>query len=76
MPKFVASRTLRQPTWNRNGAQRTPRHGGEGTKGPRRDILKFGTGVMDAPLIEHGLVGEFHFLDVPVVAGSDVEMLR
>ena len=66
MPWFVASKTLHQPTRNRNGARRKlapkvkPRKDHEG-----RDLLTFGTGVMDVPLIEHGLVGESHFLGLP-----------
>jgi dihydrofolate reductase len=71
LPKYVASNTLEEATWNATVLQgdvaeevaRLKREPGE-------NILKFGTGELDRTLIANGLVDEFHFWVFPILAGS------
>jgi dihydrofolate reductase len=71
MPKYVASRTLTETTWNASLL------GGDVAEEvaklkelPGGNILKYGTGELDRTLVEHGLVDEFHFWYFPVVVGA------
>lgn len=76
MPKYVASRTLRETTWNAtvlegDVAEAVARLKQE----PGQDLLKFGTGEVDHTLLQNGLVDELHLWMFPVVAGSGVRLL-
>lgn len=71
LPKYVASRTLTEATWNATIIQ------GDVAKEvarlkelPGKNILKYGTGELDRTLLEHRLVDEYHFWIFPVLAGS------
>jgi dihydrofolate reductase len=70
VPKYVASTTLEDATWNA-----TIIEGDVATfvanlkQQPGTSILKYGTGRLDSTLLEHGLVDEFHFLLTPVAVG-------
>lgn len=70
VPKYVASTTLREATWNA-----TVIEGDVATfvadlkEQPGANILKYGTGRLDGTLLEHNLVDEFHFLLTPVAVG-------
>ncbi|MFC0531869.1 dihydrofolate reductase family protein [Phytohabitans kaempferiae] len=71
LPKYVASRTLTEATWNAtiikgDVAEEVARI----KEQPGRDIVKWGTGELDRTLVEHGLVDEFHFWYFPVVVGA------
>jgi dihydrofolate reductase len=77
LPKYVASTTLTETTWNATllegdaaaaVAKLKEADGGS--------ILKFGTGELDRALIANGLVDEFHFWVFPVVAGAGVRLLE
>jgi len=76
MPKYVASRTLSDATWNSTildgdvveAVAELKAEDGE-------DILKFGTGELDRTLIANGLVDEFHFWMFPVLAGSGQQLI-
>ncbi len=70
IPKYVASTTLRETTWNAtviNGdvatfvANLKQQAGG--------NIIKYGNGPLDVTLMENGLIDEFHLLITPVAIG-------
>lgn len=71
MPKFVASRTLRTADWNA-----TVIEGDVATfvadlkHGRNLNLVKYGNGVLDATLMSHQLIDEFHLLLTPVAVGS------
>ena len=76
MPKYVPTTTLDEASWNAtlikgNVAEQVA----ELKQQPGENLLKFGTGVLDQMLIEHGLVDEFHFWVFPVVAGAGDRLL-
>src|SRR6266496_4029718 len=67
MPKYVASRTLEDATWNAtlikdDVAEEVARL----KEQPGQNLLKFGTGELDHTLVQHRLVDEFHFWLFPV----------
>jgi dihydrofolate reductase len=70
IPKYVASTTLREATWNAKVidgdvasfvADLKRQSGG--------NIIKYGNGPLDVTLMEHGLIDEFHLLVTPVAIG-------
>jgi dihydrofolate reductase len=69
MPKYVASNTLKDATWNaRIIGGDVP---GEVAKlKERENLVKYGTGVFDRTLMEHRLVDEFHLWHFPVFVGK------
>lgn len=77
MPKYVASNTLDETTWNATilkgdvaeEVAKLKQEAGE-------NILKFGTGEFDRTLLEHNLVDEFHVWIFPVVAGGGQRLLE
>ena len=76
MPKHVASRTLTETTWN---ATVIPGDLIEGVRALKdRDggtIVKYGTGEVDAQLLDAGLLDELHLWVFPVVAGEGERLL-
>jgi dihydrofolate reductase len=71
LPKHVASRTLTDTTWNATLIEGEVEQAVADLKQQEgEDILKFGTGVLDRPLLENKLVDEYHFWVFPVVAGG------
>lgn len=71
LPKFVASKTLKDTTWN---ATVLPGDVAEAVRRlksqPGKDIVKYGTGSFDRTLIEHGLIDEYHFSIFPLAVGT------
>jgi len=71
LPKYVASNTLKEATWNAtilegDVAEEVAKLKDE----PGKNILKFGTGGLDQALMARNLVDEFHFWLFPVVVGT------
>jgi dihydrofolate reductase len=77
IPKFVASRTLKEATWN---AAIIPgdvtEFVAELKRQPGGTIVKYGNGPLDQPLMAHNLIDEFHLLLAPVAAGSGQHMFE
>jgi dihydrofolate reductase len=76
LPKYVASRTLTDATWNAEILQgdvveavASVKQAGDGT------LLKYGTGSFSRTLLEGGQVDELHLWVFPFVAGSGESLL-
>jgi dihydrofolate reductase len=70
IPKFVASTTLSQASWNSTvipGDVSSFVAELKDTSGT--NLLKYGTGPLHAYLMAHGLIDEFHLFLTPVAAG-------
>ncbi|HEU4450996.1 MAG TPA: dihydrofolate reductase family protein [Gaiellaceae bacterium] len=77
LPKHVASRTLREATWNATIIDGDVAEAVAALKEePGDDILKFGTGELDRTLLAHGLVDELHFWVFPVLAGGGQRLIE
>ena len=76
LPKYVASRTLQDATWNATIiAGDVGEELAKLKEQPGDDILKFGTGELDRTLLEQGLVDELHFWIFPVLAGGGQRLI-
>jgi dihydrofolate reductase len=69
MPKYVASNTLHDATWNASIISGDVASEVAKLKA-NQNLLKFGTGQLDRTLIQYGLVDEFHFWMFPAAAGD------
>lgn len=71
IPKFVASTTLKSATWN---ATIIPGDVvgfvTELKRQPGGDLIKYGNGPLDEPLMANNLIDEFHLLLTPVAVGA------
>jgi len=72
MPKYVASRTLTETTWNAKLLE------GDTVEAVRElkqqdggNLLKFGTGSLSKTLLDNKLVDEYHFWVFPVLADGE-----
>jgi len=71
LPKHVASKTLREATWNATVIQGDVAKEVAKLKAqPGKNIMKYGCGSLDKTLVEHDLIDEFHFTIFPVIAGK------
>jgi dihydrofolate reductase len=71
MPKYVASRSLAETTWNATLLGPDPSSAIASLKRqPGKDLIKYGTTRFDDTLIQDHLIDEFRFWYMPVVAGS------
>jgi dihydrofolate reductase len=71
MPKYVASNTLTDATWNATILDGDVADAVAKLKEePGENILKFGTGELDRTLLDHRLVDEYHLWYFPVSVGS------
>jgi dihydrofolate reductase len=77
IPKYVASRTLQETTWN---ATVIPGDVAEFTADLKRQpggtIVKYGNGPLDRLLMASNLIDEFHLLLTPVAAGTGRHMFE
>ena len=77
LPKFVASASLREMTWNA-----TPITGDVAAEvaslknQPGKTIMKYGTSQLDRTLISNGLIDEFHFSVFPVTVGHGLRLFE
>lgn len=74
MPKYVASNTLEDATWNAQIIRGDVPSEVAKLK-QANNLVKYGTGVFDRTLMEHKLVDEFHFWHFPVFVGSGERLL-
>jgi len=70
LPKYVASTTLQETKWNATviGVDVVDEVA-KLKRQPGQNILKFGTGQLDRPLMQNKLIDEFHFWFFPVAVG-------
>ena len=77
MPKYVASRTLRETTWNATVLDGDAAEAVAALKEEDGgDLLKYGTGELDRALLENELVDELHFWVFPVLAGGGQRLIE
>ncbi|MBS1675861.1 MAG: dihydrofolate reductase family protein [Actinobacteria bacterium] len=70
IPKHVASRSgAATPSWNATRLDGDVVAAVKTLKADGASLLKYGTGELDAPLFEHGLIDELHLSLTPVAAG-------
>ncbi|TDO35244.1 dihydrofolate reductase [Kribbella sp. VKM Ac-2527] len=72
MPKYVATRTLTEFSWNAQPLE------GDVAEAVRKlkaedggNLIKYGTGEFSKTLLEHKLVDEYHFWIFPVLASGE-----
>jgi dihydrofolate reductase len=71
MPKYVASRSLTEVTWNATLLGSDVVAAIEELKAqPGKDLIKYGTSRLDTTLLSAGLVDELRVWIMPVVVGS------
>jgi dihydrofolate reductase len=71
IPKYVASTTLRNLTWNAQLLQGDTAEAVAALKQqPGKSLLKYGTGTLDRTLFAHRLIDELHLWVHPVATGS------
>lgn len=77
IPKFVASTTLTEATWN---ATVIPGDVAEFVSDlkeqPGGNLVKYGNGPLDRILMAHDLIDEFHLLLTPAAAGTGWHMFE
>jgi dihydrofolate reductase len=70
IPKYVASTTIRETTWNTTVIEGdVASFVADLKRQPGGDIVKYGNGHLDVTLMKHGLIDEFHLLLAPVAVG-------
>jgi dihydrofolate reductase len=71
MPKHVASRTLKETTWNATVIQGDLAEAVDSLKrAPGNDIVQYGFGPVTGTLIEHGLLDELRLWLHPILVGK------
>ena len=70
IPKYVASNSLHETAWNATVIDGdVASFVADLKRQPGGNIVKYGNGPLDATLMEHGLIDEFHLLLTPVAIG-------
>lgn len=71
IPKFVASTTLKQMTWNATAVDAGSASAVDDLKHKTgHSLLKYGNGPLDTTPMAHGLIDEFHLYLTPVAIGT------
>jgi len=71
MPKYVASRTLKETTWNATVIRGDLAEAVDRLKrAPGNDIVQYGYGPVTGTLIEHGLLDEPRLWLHPILVGK------
>ena len=74
-PKFVASRTLRDPAENVTVLDGDVAEAVRAVKQqPGRDIIKYGSGALDRVLMAHRLIDEFQLWIFPLTVGAGARL--
>jgi dihydrofolate reductase len=77
LPKYVASTTLSETTWNATLLQGDVAEGiAEAKRASSGTLLKYGTGMLDRTLLQHGLLDELQLWIYPVIAGRGTRLLE
>jgi dihydrofolate reductase len=77
IPKYVASKTLTDATWNSTVIPGdVAGFVADLKRQPGGDIVKYGNGPLDRLLMADNLIDEFHLLLTPVAAGSGRHMFE
>jgi dihydrofolate reductase len=77
IPKFVASTTLTEATWNATVIPGdVAGFVADLKRQPGSHIVKYGNGPLDRPLMANNLIDEFHLLLTPVAAGAGQHMFE
>lgn len=75
MPKYVASNTLKDATWNAQIISGDVGSEVAKLKDAGQNLVKYGTGTLDRTLMQHKLVDEFHWWHFPVAVGHGDRLL-
>jgi dihydrofolate reductase len=71
LPKYVASTTLREMTWNATLLKGDVAEAVAKLKSqPGKNIMKYGTSRLDRTLLQHNLIDELHLSVFPVAVGG------
>lgn len=77
IPKYVASRTLKEAKWNASIIKGDIIEEVEKLKQQTgQDILKYGTGILDHKLMEHNLIDIFHLFLYPFIFGNGIRFFE
>jgi dihydrofolate reductase len=77
IPKYVASTTLKDATWNATVIDGdVAAFVSDLKRQPGQNIVKYGTGSLDDTLLAHNLIDEFHFLLTPVAVGRGTHLFE
>ncbi len=76
IPKYVASTTARELAWNATVIDGDVASFVGDLKRNGHNLLKYGNGPLDATLMEHGLIDEFHLYLTPVAIGKGTHLFE
>lgn len=75
MPKYVASKTLQNTTWNSTVIQGdVVEELAKLKQQPSKNLLKYGGGGLLTTLIQHKLLDELHVLLYPIIVGTGARL--
>ena len=74
--KYVATSAAHELAWNATAIDGDVATFVDGLKRSGQSLLKFGNGILDATLMEHGLIDEFHLWLTPVAIGTGTHLFE